>query len=46
MLLRIMKRAGEVATVYTARSGKPAATIKRPDGALEFRVFEGRAVLV
>ena len=38
--MRIMKRAGEVGTVWTARSGKPMATLKRADGSVEFRVFE------
>ena len=39
-MLRVMKRAGEVGSVWTARSGKPMATLKRPDGSIEFRVFE------
>ena len=39
LLLRVMKRAGEVGTVWTARSGKPMATLKRPDGSIGSYTF-------
>ena len=48
-LLRTMRRAGEVSTVYTARSGKPATVKKLDKGKVEFKTFndvdEVRAIM-